>query len=136
MRNDITEFSFAYAFTEEFVRFMDHELDFAPYIPNLKEEGNVHYDLQLSWGIPLFIQFKLSEYIKLLSSRVREYREGHFTTPFYRFELRTEGDNEQHNKLVALNSSGEVVNYVAPIFHELEDFKVVAQSQERASDLL
>lgn len=129
MRNEITEFSFAYAFTEEFVRYMDYELDFAPYIPNLKEEGKVSYDLKVSWGIPLFIQFKLSEFIKVLSSRVKEYNKGIFTTPFYRFELRTYKDDGQHNKLVDLNASGEVVSYVAPIFHELDDFNNFYLSQ-------
>ena len=71
-----------------------------PYIPNLKEEGKVSYDLKVvTWGIPLFIQFKLSEYIKVLSERVREYRNGIYTSPFYRFELRTDKGNKQHNDL-------------------------------------
>lgn len=122
MRNDITEFSFAYAFTEEFVRSMDYELDFAPYIPNLREEGKVNYDLKVTWGIPIFIQFKLSEYIKVLSSRVREFRDGIYAEPFYRFDLRTYKDELQHNMLVELNNSGEVVSYIAPIFHKLDNF--------------
>jgi hypothetical protein len=122
MRNQITEFSFGYAFTEELIRYMDNDIDFVPYIPNLTEEGEKAYDLELSWGIPFFIQFKLPKYIFTLTDKVWEYKNNKFSTAFYRFGLRTEKEPFQHNKLVDLNNSGQVVSYVSPIFHKLTTF--------------
>lgn len=121
MKNQLTEFSFAYAFTEEFIRFMEFDLDFAPFIPNLKEEGKLAYDLKISWGLPVFVQFKLPKFIKVLSSRVYEYSTGCFSSPFYRFDLRTV-KSDQHNLLCELSNSGQLVYYVSPIFWEVKEF--------------
>ena len=67
-------------------------------------------------GIPLFIQFKLSHYLK--NANAKERKSGHFSSPYYRMHLRPINHSKQHELLLDLERSGNEVYYSAPAFHE------------------
>src|ERR1051325_1566706 len=94
MKVNLSEFSYGYAVTEELIYWRGTTVTAAPYFPSLYIEGQAGagFDVMINRpGTPLFIQFKLAEYIKQLSNRIDEERKG--------YEVR----------------------YVAPIFHRSED---------------
>ncbi len=123
MKPDISEFSYGYAITENLVTNSPLTLEAAPIFPSLIEEGRQGggYDVGLPFeGMPLFLQFKLSEY--MISSRSKE--SGSISIPYYRMKLRPTRHSSQHPMLLNLENNGSVVYYVAPKFHtpiELND---------------
>lgn len=125
MRPKLSEFSYGYAITNELVNSYGTPLRAAPVFPSLIAEGRAGggYDLRLDRpGIPLFLQFKLSDYIKMINRRIQEVRENYFQTPFYRMHLRASRDSAQHRLLLALENQGNEVYYVAPAFYEEAEF--------------
>ena len=122
MKPDISEFSYGYALTEDLIRTMPASLRAAPVFPSLIEEGRsgVGYDLRLDFGIPIFIQFKLSDY--MVGHAVKEKQRYHlFVPPFYRMHLRPLKHSEQHDLLLDLERSGQLVFYAAPAFHTVHE---------------
>lgn len=125
LKPDISEFSYGYAVTEEIVTSCKAIIVGAPIFPSLYEEGKVGgYDVQIPIkGRPLFLQFKLSDY--LLKRSAKEYQDGLLTMPYYRMHIRPLRHSEQHDLLRALESAGESVFYISPEFHlpeELNDY--------------
>jgi len=94
----------------------------APVFPSLYQEGQAGggWDVQLSRpGLPLFLQFKLSD---LMTRRTcREARSGRLTVPCYRMHLRPSRNSRQHEMLLDLETSGQEVYYSAPGFREPEE---------------
>jgi hypothetical protein len=70
-------------------------------------------------GLPLFLQFKLSDC--MMSERAREVRLGLLTSPYYRMHLRARRHSRQHEMLHDLESSGQEVYYSAPAFYRPEE---------------
>lgn len=67
MKPDISEYSYGYTLTEELIRSMAQQLSAAPVYPSLIEEGRPGggYDVKLQYPfMPIFLQFKLSDYVK------------------------------------------------------------------------
>lgn len=126
MSPDFSEFSYGYAITEEIVASLKALVIGAPVFPSLYEEGKKGggYDLKVPLrGKPVFLQFKLSDYLRKRSAR--EYQKGLLDVPYYRMHLRPLRHSDQHNLLLDLEASGETVFYIAPEFHlpqELNDF--------------
>jgi hypothetical protein len=126
MSPDFSEFSYGYAITEEIVASLKAFVIGAPIFPSLYEEGQKGggYDLKIPLtGKPVFLQFKLSDYLKKKSAR--EYQTGLLNVPYYRMHLRPLRHSDQHNLLLDLEALGETVFYIAPEFHvpqELNDF--------------
>lgn len=90
----------------------------APVFPSLIAEGRKDggYDVKLPLtGTPVFLQFKLSD--KLEGSNAREHIAGLLEVPYYRMHLRATKHSDQHSLLLALETSGEAVFYIAPEFH-------------------
>jgi hypothetical protein len=129
MNPDFSEFSYGYAITEEIVASLKaviigvlQSLVF----PSLYEEGKKGggYDLKIPLaGKPVFLQFKLCDYLKRRSAR--EHQQGWLNVPYYRMHLRPLRHSDQHNLLLDLETSGESVFYITPEFHlpeELNDF--------------
>lgn len=116
MRPLLSEFSFGYALTEDLASGALGPLIGAPIFPSLVQEGRPGggFDLQLPLvGSPLFIQFKLSDYMKSRSAA-----EWHlFNRSYFRMHLRPARHSDQHNLLHTLEIAGEAVYYVAPHFH-------------------
>ncbi|AFZ27833.1 hypothetical protein Cylst_5849 [Cylindrospermum stagnale PCC 7417] len=128
MRSGISEFSYGYAVTEALIYDNRTSLTAAPFFPSLIDEGKKGYDLRLDRpGQPLFLQFKLSDYMRGRSNTT-EIQKSLFTGAFYRMHLRPKKSSggrhgsDQHQLLMDWESKGNEVYYVAPVFHELDDF--------------
>jgi len=119
LKPNISEFSYGYALTEELVKGIGGKITSAPVFPSLYQEGKKGggWDLKLEeGGIPLFIQFKLSHYLK--KANAKERKSGHFSSPYYRMHIRPINHSKQHELLLELERSGNEVYYSAPAFHE------------------
>src|SRR5262245_45681687 len=122
MNPDFSEFSYGYAVTEEMVASLKAVIIGAPIFPSLYEEGKKGggYDLKIPLaGKPIFLQFKLSDYLKKRSAK--EHQQGKLRVPYYRMHLRPLRHSDQHNLLLDLDTSGETVFYIAPEFHLPEE---------------
>ncbi len=90
-----------------------------PLFPSLYQEGQRGggYDVRLNRpGVPLFLQFKLSE--RMSSRGCREHKSGVISTPCYRMSLRPSRHSDQHALLLDLERKRNEVYYSAPAFHE------------------
>ncbi|WP_154222307.1 hypothetical protein [Marinicella rhabdoformis] len=119
MKPNISEFSYGYALTEELVMGFGNKLTSSPVFPSLYQEGKDGggWDVKLDkGGIPLFLQFKLSDYLKTKSAL--EYKKGKISLPYYRMHIRSKKYSRQHELLLKLERDGNEVYYSAPGFHE------------------
>lgn len=123
VRSLISEFSYGFALTHELVLSLG-SLKAAPIFPSLIEEGRTGggYDVKLDApGLPLFLQFKRSE--RLSRGTAREIKAGApLSPPYYRMALTARKDSDQHDMLIALDRSPNLVFYAAPLFHRKEEF--------------
>ena len=118
VRAQFSEFSYGFAFTHELVNHLPG-LTVAPQFPSLVEEGKVGYDMKVPvWGIPMFFQYKLSEFLKGHSARYWN----HYGGCHYRFHATALKRSSQHKLLKDLADSGAEVLYVAPCFNDAGDF--------------
>jgi len=115
----ISEFSYGYALTEELSAGYRAALRGAPVFPSLIDEGSRGgYDLELPIiGAPLFLQFKLSHYLK--RSSALEW--SHWNLPYFRMYLRPLRHSQQHNLLFAWAAAGNEVYYATPMFYQASD---------------
>lgn len=120
MKPNISEFSYGYAVTDELIHWYGFPITAAPVFPSLYREGQLGggYDVKLPlFGVPLFLQFKLSDH--MVRGSAREAHAGRLPVPYYRMHLRPRRHSAQHQMLLDLeNSGGEAVYYVAPAFHQ------------------
>lgn len=122
MKPDISEFSYGYALTDELIHWHGSTLTAAPLFPSLYQEGRPGggYDLMLKRpGIPLFLQFKLSDC--MVRSSAKQAREGYFTVPYYRMFIRPACYSKQHEMLLDLENDRNEVYYSAPCFYLPEE---------------
>lgn len=120
MKPMISEFSYGYTLTEELASGILGPIVGAPIFPSLYQEGQPGggYDLELPReGAPLFLQFKLSHYLKRSNANEWNY----FSSAYYRMHLRPPLYSDQHELLIELEQSGNEVYYVAPMFHRAEE---------------
>lgn len=83
------------ALTEELIKVLGPSITVVPVFLFLYQEGRKGgvWDVKLDkGGIPLFIQLKLSHYLKI----------GHFSTPYYRMHIRPNKHSKQHELLLEL----------------------------------
>ena len=121
MRPGISEFSYGFAITSEFVQ-TPGAVTAAPEFPSLRAEGQQGggWDVQLDrFGVPLFLQFKLCD--QMTRRTCKETRQEGFNVPCYRMHLRPARSSRQHEMLLDLEATGEDVYYVAPMFHQPEE---------------
>lgn len=122
MRSEISEFSYGFALTDELIHSHGVPLTGAPVFPSLYDEGQPGggWDLRLNRpGIPLFIQFKLSEC--MTRRNCNEVRQALLPVPCYRMHLRPARFSRQHELLLELEGQGHEVYYTAPAFHKPEE---------------
>ena len=119
----ISEFSYGYVLTQELATGILGGITGAPIFPSLRDEGQPGggYDVELPRvGFPLYLQFKLSDYLSRTSANEWDV----FMAPYYRMHLRPLRHSDQHNLLLDLERAGNEVYYAAPEFHtqpELND---------------
>ena len=118
MGTEFSEFSYGFALTHELA---NHSvLSFAPIFPSLIDEATLGWDLKIDpGGVPLFIQFKLSD--NMVGSQAIAYKNHCLSLPYFRFKVRGSASSNQHNLLVNLNQTNSVY-YAAPYFSKLKDF--------------
>jgi hypothetical protein len=114
-----SEFSYGFALAHEICN-RSGTLKAAPVLPSLVEEGRAGggYDFRVDRpGLPLFLQFKLSEYMQ------RSYagQWDQFGEPYYRFWIHARRHSDQHDLLLTLDDGTAEVLYAAPRFHEVAD---------------
>jgi len=122
MEPNISEYTYGYVITDELIHNRHAGIIFAPTFLSSHREGlrGGGYDVRLDRvsGIPLFLQFKLSHYLRRHSAR--EIKNGTFDSPYYRMYLRTSRHSNQHMMLLDLESQGTVF-YTAPAFHRPDE---------------
>jgi hypothetical protein len=118
--SQFTEFSFGFALTREIIDNSPFPILAAPELPSLIEEGaqGGGYDVALNFGVLLFLQFKLSEYMIGAAAAEADV----IGVPYYRFSLMPTWQSAQHALLFDLEGSGEEVYYAAPEFWTQEQF--------------
>src|SRR5258708_12819379 len=119
MKPNISEFSYGFVLTYELVQSAGSGLSAAPVFPSLISEGQPGggWDVRLDRpGVPLFLQFKLSDYMTGAACRERK---GGFNLPCYRMNLRRP-PSRQHEMLLDLEATAAEAYYVAPPFHQAE----------------
>lgn len=129
---NISEFSYGFAITDELINHRNVRIRSAPTFLSTYQEGQPDggYDVRLDklFGIPLFLQFKLSHY--LCRSNAREIKEGKFRSPYYRMYLRPLRHSNQHTMLLELESNGNDVYYCAPAFHTPDELNYAYLNHE------
>ena len=129
MKPGFSEFSYGYAVTEDIVH-SKGPLKAAPSFPSLRSEGaqGGGFDVKLDLpGYPLFLQFKLSDC--MIGPTAYEARQRLFTTPFFRMHIRPQKRSRQHKLLLDLEATGKAVYYVAPAFHQEQEFNLAYTSR-------
>lgn len=122
MKPLISEFSYGFALTEELIHWYGTSLTAAPVFPSLFSEGQSGggYDVRLDRpGIPLFLQFKLSDC--MTRNNASEVIDGLLNVDYYRMHLRRKSLSNQHQMLVDLEARGNEVFYAAPAFHQPQE---------------
>lgn len=120
MKSQFSEFTYGFSVTNELLYYFRGNTSQSPIFPSLLEEGRDGggYDMKINYdGIPIFLQFKLSEF--LYSKNAKEI--DLFNKPYYRFSLMPLKYSNQHKMLIDLESSGEIVYYSAPKFHTIKE---------------
>lgn len=103
MKLDYSEFSFGYAFTENFLRRHARTLRSAPVFPNLLQEAEVGYDVRIDLpAAPLFFQFKLPELVTRKSRRGAQAKIKGLSIPYFVVEIMPLSRSHQHDILVDL----------------------------------
>jgi hypothetical protein len=118
-RPEISEFSYGYALTEQLAWNHRDKLRASPFFPSLVDEGKPGwgFDMHLNVnGLLVFLQFKLGH--PVLRRNAVECKQLAWQLPIYRMHLRAPRYSTQHQSLVELESKGNLVYYVAPVFHE------------------
>ncbi|CEO11988.1 Uncharacterised protein [[Clostridium] sordellii] len=120
MKSQFSEFTYGFSVTNELLYYFRDNTSQAPIFPSLLEEGRDGggYDMKINYdGIPIFLQFKLSEFMYSKNAKELDL----FNNPYYRFSLMPSKYSNQHKMLIDLESSGEMVYYSAPKFHTIEE---------------
>lgn len=118
MKPEISEFSYGFALTHELLLSPQFPIVGVPVFPSLIQEGQPGggWDVRLQRpSVPLFLQFKLADYMKMNSCK--EGRQG-FPVPCYRMYIRPARLSEQHQMLLDLEDADNDVYYSAPAFHQ------------------
>jgi len=137
MKPRISEFSYGFALTNELVGWA--ELSAAPVFPSLIEEGRAGggYDVKLERpGVPLFLQFKRSEFLTRRSGReAREIAKtgARIGIPYYRFAVTESWKSDQHELLLALDVAPNFVFYAAPRFYRVDEINAAWHANAVAS---
>lgn len=130
MKPSFSEFQFAYGVTRELEGGPGWGVIDTPRIPTQKQEADFPADMVTrikSGGVklaPLFVQYKRSDWMKRsnASSWDQLKRLGYdLSDGYYRFQVYHE-ESKQHNKLVELASMQPFTFYVAPMFHEMDEY--------------
>jgi len=128
---EFSEFSYGFVLTAELIKRFDKRMSAAPVFPSLREEGKTGggYDVKLP-GVPMFLQFKLSDRMKRKSAQELQTTPSPLKIEFYRMHLRPRKKSKQHSLLLELESAGNLVFYAAPGFFEAKELDLAYSNQQ------
>jgi hypothetical protein len=119
MKAEFSEYSYSFALSHELVNALRPDLAIVPLFPSLAiaagPAGEVSFAPE---GCPLFIQFKLADYLE------RPYANywSLYDAPFFRVTVPERRFSNQHNLLRALSKLEPEIYYAAPAFHRQGTF--------------
>lgn len=118
----LSEFTYGYAVTKEFEKRLTQKgLKAVPYLPSLKQEKKVGFDVGYKDKGQIFmLQFKLGQELTRLHVKPPPSPRPKLNRPFFRFTVDTKDD--QFMRLLGHESKGATVFYIAPEFRTWEDF--------------
>lgn len=122
MKSDFSEFTYGFLLCSEILNKKRRRqiISSAPRLPSLLEEAKIGYDVEIPRrGLPLFLQFKLAQYLKP-NSRAR--CSSSYNQEFFRITLYKRTKSRQHNLLCELAQKSPHVYYTAPAFYLERDF--------------
>ena len=128
MKAEITEFSYGFAFTENFIR-SKSLLKNAPIFLNHRQEYKLGYDLAIDlnnfYWKPMFFQFKIPDI--MTNRRAREISEHNIPIypDFFRMKFHKDNHYKQQRALAKLgNMFSNSVFYATPRFHKYSDLSL------------
>ncbi len=126
MKAEFSEFSYGFALAFEIMNALYPNASGVPFFPSLQQEASKGFDVDFTTaGWPLFLQFKLAEYL----TRRAKYLQ-YYGGPYYRVAIHRRKDSRQHNLLKNLTLRESEVYYVAPAFRHQSDFNRLFVSGE------
>ena len=129
MKAEFSEFSYGFAFTHGLLK-DEPSIDVVPYFPSQVVEGKVGFDAKIGFpGLPIFLQFKLSDYLTRRPAKYWDY----YHAPYYRFDVTPQSISQQHNLLKDLADTGEDVFYVSPLFWTTMQFNEAFRANQVAA---
>lgn len=129
-----SEFTYGFALTNEIVGWTAFSC--APIFPNLVEEGKKGggYDVKLQRpGFALYLQFKRADYMTRSSAREISKFGADLKTPFHRFNIIDGAKSNQHELLLALDETADLVFYAAPRFYSKVEIDAAWKENTTAS---
>lgn len=119
MKASFSEFSYGFALAFEIMSAISPAARGVPFFPSLQQEASLGYDVNFTTaGWPLFLQFKLADYM----TRRAKYAPIYGGRPFFRVAAHRRKDSNQHNLLKRLAMLESEVYYVAPAFYRQREF--------------
>ena len=123
-----SEFSFGYAFADNFIHDSWSRPTSAPTFPSLRDEGKWGYDVRIDLaGRAVFFQYKRPELLTRNSAReIRDYALPGLYPDFFRMPLMMGTISQQHNHLIDLECKfpGRVL-YATPAIGTIHEFNRV-----------
>ncbi|TME10503.1 MAG: hypothetical protein E6I80_06710 [Chloroflexi bacterium] len=123
MNSEFSEFTYGFLLCNEIINKQRRKniISSIPTFPSLLQEAKVGYDVKIpTRGLPLFLQFKLAQYLNYKS---RAKCKTAYTQNFFRVTVYRRRVSPQHNLLWELAKKQPQVFYAAPAFHLVTDFK-------------
>jgi hypothetical protein len=117
VKPEFTEFSYGFALTYEIAHALQPELVAAPLFPSLLEGTGGEAGFP-AWGYPIFLQFKLAEYMK--TAHAREWPV--YGSSYFRLTVPARVRSNRHNLLRALSAEEPDVYYAGPAFYRQLEF--------------
>jgi hypothetical protein len=125
MKAEFSEFSYGFALAYEIGSALWPRIRGVPLFPSLIAEADKGFDISfVPSGTPLFLQFKLADYMK---TKRAKYWSDH-GRPYFRLAIHPPTGSDQHNLLRELSKREQDVYYVAPAFWRERDFNACFKS--------
>ena len=117
MKPEFTEFSYGFALTYEIAHALQPGLVAEPLFPTLLagQDGGGGFPAR---GYPIYLQFKLAEYMK--TAHAREWPT--YGSSYYRLTIPSRLRSNRHNLLRALSAEETEVYYASPAFYRQLEF--------------
>lgn len=122
MKSEFSEFTYGFLLCTEIINRQRKRNTSTniPKFPSLIAEAKIGYDVKIPRrGLPLFLQFKLAQYLKPNS---RAMCSKSYSQDFFRITLYRRTKSQQHNLLCRLARTFPHVYYASPSFYLQRDF--------------